>query len=85
MSESDIEESDESAQEKLEKTDKENCSIVPLLSEYSKKLESRVKRRYIENISLFGIECKVGSGLFASYRSYESDILFGFGYQLLYC
>lgn len=46
MSESDIEESHESAQEKLEKTDEEDCSLVPLSSEYSKKLESRVKRRY---------------------------------------
>lgn len=56
MSESDIEESHESAQEKLEKTDEEDCSLVPLSSEYSKKLESRVKRRYIEKISLFGID-----------------------------
>lgn len=56
MSESDIEESDESAQEKLEKTDKEDCSLVSLLSEYSKQLESCVKRRYIENILLFGID-----------------------------
>ena len=36
MSESDIEESDESAQEKLKKTDEEDCSLVSLLSEYSK-------------------------------------------------
>ena len=56
MSESDIEESDESAQEKLEKTDEEDCSLVSLLSEYSKQLESCVKRRYIENILLFGID-----------------------------
>ena len=56
MSECNVEESDESAPERLEKTDEEDCSLIPLLSEYSKKLESRVKRRYIEKISLIGID-----------------------------
>lgn len=56
MSESNTEESDEYSQEKPENTDEEDCSFVPLLSEYPKKLENRVKRRYIKKISVIGID-----------------------------
>ena len=50
------EESDESTQEISEKPDEKDCPLVPLLSEYSKKLESVVKRRYLEKISVIGID-----------------------------
>ena len=46
----------ESKTENFEKKDEEDSTLVPLLSEYSKKLESRVKRRYIEKISVIGID-----------------------------
>ena len=40
----------------FEEKDQEDPTLVPLLSEYSKKLESRVKRRYIEKKSVIGID-----------------------------
>ena len=40
----------------FEEQDQEDSTLVPLLSEYSKKLESRVKRRYIEKKSVIGID-----------------------------
>ena len=40
----------------FEEKDQEDSTLVPLLSEYSKKLESRVKRRYIEKKSVIGID-----------------------------
>ena len=46
----------ESKTENFEKKDEEDSTLVPLLSEYSKKLESRIKRRYIEKISMIGID-----------------------------
>ena len=46
----------ESKTENFEEKDQEDSTLVPLLSEYSKKLESRVKRRYIEKISVIGID-----------------------------
>ena len=38
------------------KKDKEDSTLVPLLSEYSKKLENRVKCRFTEKISVIGID-----------------------------
>ena len=46
----------ESKTENFEKKDEEDSTLVPLLSEYSKKLESRVKRCYIEKKSVIGID-----------------------------
>ncbi|KAK2555743.1 hypothetical protein P5673_022310 [Acropora cervicornis] len=43
---------DGSKTEKFEQKDEEDSAVIPLLSEYSKKLDSRVKRRYIEKISV---------------------------------
>ena len=45
----------ESKTESFEKKH-EDSTLVPLSSEYSKKLESWVKRRYIEKISVIGID-----------------------------
>ena len=39
----------------FEEKDQEDSTLVPLLSDYSKKLESRVKRRYIEKKSVIGV------------------------------
>ena len=47
---------DGSKTEKFEQKDEEDSAVIPLLSEYSKKLDSRVKRRYIEKISVIGID-----------------------------
>ena len=47
---------DESNIENFEEKDEEDSTFIPLLSEYSKKLDSRVKRRYIEKISVIGID-----------------------------
>ena len=47
---------DESNTENFEEKDEEDSKFIPLLSEYSKKLDSRVKRRYIEKISVIGID-----------------------------
>ena len=46
----------ESKTENFEKKDEEDSTLVPLLSEYSKKLESRVKCCYIEKISVIDID-----------------------------
>lgn len=43
---------DDSNRENFEEKDEEDSTPFPLLSEYSKKLDSRVKRRYIEKISV---------------------------------
>ena len=50
---------------KLENTDEEDCTLVPLLSEYSKKLESHVRRRYTENISVIGIDLVSPAAVFS--------------------
>ena len=47
---------DGSKTEKFEQRDEEDSAVIPLLSEYSKKLDSWVKRRYIEKISVIGID-----------------------------
>lgn len=47
---------DGSKTENFEEKDEEDSTVIPLLSEYSKKLDSRVKRRYIEKISVIGID-----------------------------
>ena len=46
----------ESKTENFKEKDEEDSTLVPLLSEYSKKLESRVKPFYIKNISVIGID-----------------------------
>ncbi|PFX31462.1 hypothetical protein AWC38_SpisGene3676 [Stylophora pistillata] len=47
---------DECNTENFEEKDEEDSTLIPLLSDYSKKLDSRVKRRYIEKISMIGID-----------------------------
>ena len=53
MSEEDF---DDPEVENVGEIEQEDDSFVPLLSEYAKKLEGRVKRRYIEKIEVIGID-----------------------------
>ena len=46
----------ESKTENFEKKDEEDSTLVLLLSEYSKKLESRIECHYIEKISVIGTD-----------------------------
>ena len=61
-----------------------------LLSDYVKRLESHVKQRYLEKISLVRINPatfdrrRVRSTMFTTHRSNRSSVLFGYQYELLY-
>ena len=66
----------ESKTESFEKKDEEDSTLVRLLSEYSKKLESRVKLRYIEKISviLTRLRCGTRSSNQTAYHPWKPQI-----------